>query len=417
MPTLVLSSRDQGGDAARGGDAAYRGVADDEQHVDVARGAAREVLEAGLVVDDHPGVAVGDGVDDGAQHVVGGAVAAGPLGPAHGQQVDADALDDARVDLVVEQVALGDAGLEQVGARLLAGLLADVADGLLERQVEYRVEVAGRVGVDGQDGAGLALRQAADEQPGERGLAGAALAGDGDGGRHCCGPPFMWSPAGRPSRCRASRATAATLGKPAEVGVRQEERRRVLVHEAVVGAQLEVGHLGGHVEDVVAHAHAQQRRVGALGAGVAEELEALHRLVGQQADADGLLDVDVLAEGAADEDLLHVGEVDADAAAQHLEARVDRRLGADQAADVRLGEGDVVARRRLRRRGTRRTRARRRARACARVGASRSRCPDLSRRPVTKSSPSRSMRPLPQMPTAGASSTVRKVGSQVSSSM
>ena len=87
---------------------------------------------------------------------------------------------------------------------------------------------------------------------------------------------------------------------------------------------------------------AQQRRVGALGAGVAEEVEALHRQVGQQADADGLLDVEVLAEGAADEDLLHVGEVDADAAAEHLEAGVDRRLGADQAADVRLGEDDVV---------------------------------------------------------------------------
>ena len=123
-------------------------------------------------------------VDDGAQHVVGGAVAARAFRPAHGQQVDAVALHDAAVDLVVEQVALGDARLEQVGARLLAGLLAHVADRLLERQVEDHVEVAGRVGVDGQDRAGLGRRQAADEQAGERRLAGAALAGDGDGDGH-----------------------------------------------------------------------------------------------------------------------------------------------------------------------------------------------------------------------------------------
>ena len=335
LADLGVELREQRGDAAGCGDAAHGRVADDEQHVHVPCRAPREVLEAGLVVDDHPRVAVGDGVDDGAQHVVGGAVAAGALGTAHGQQIDADALDDARVDLVVEQVALGDAGLEKVGARLLAGLLADVADRLLERQVEHRVQVAGRVGVDGQDRPGFALRQTADEQAGQRRLAGAALAGDGDRGGHCVGLRLMWLvPRGRPGRRRASCERRLHAREAAEVGVRQEERRRVLVHEAVVGAQFEVGHLGGHVEHVVADVDAQQRRVGALGAGVAEEVEALHRLVGQQADADGLLDVDVLAEGAADEDLLHVGEVDADAVAQHLEAGVDRRLGAQQTGDV-----------------------------------------------------------------------------------
>ena len=95
--------------------------------------------------------------------------------------------------------------------------------------------------------------------------------------------------------------------------MRQEERRGVLVHEAVVGAQLEVGHLGGDVDARRRAVGAEQRGVGAVRAGVAEEVEPLDRQVGQQADADRLLDVEVLAEGAADEDLLDVGEVDADA--------------------------------------------------------------------------------------------------------
>src|SRR5665648_424905 len=212
LADLGVKLRQKGGDAPRRGNATHRGVADDEQQVDVAGGAARQVLEAGLVVDHHPRVAVGDAVDDGAQHVVGGAVAAGPLGPAHGQQVDADALDDAGVDLVVQDVALGDPCLEQVGACLLAGLLADVADRFLERQVEHRVEVAGRVGVDSQDRPGLALRQAADQQPGQGRLAGAALAGDGNRGGHWVGLRLMSSPAWRPDRRRAWRAPGARWG-------------------------------------------------------------------------------------------------------------------------------------------------------------------------------------------------------------
>ena len=44
-------------------------------------------------------------------------------------------------------------------------------------------------------------------------------------------------------------------------------------------------------------------------------------------------------------------EVDADAVAEHLEAGVDGRLGADQAVDVGLGEGDVAHRAALARPG------------------------------------------------------------------
>ena len=86
----------------------------------------------------------------------------------------------------------------------------------------------------------------------------------------------------------------------------------------------------------------QQGDVGAEGAGVAQEPEALDGQVGQQTDLDGLLDVDVLAERPADEELLDVGDVDPDAAAQHGETGVHGRLGAQQAVDVGLGQDDVA---------------------------------------------------------------------------
>src|SRR5665648_1304835 len=60
LADLGVKLRQKGGDAPRRGNATHRGVADDEQQVDVAGGAARQVLEAGLVVDHHPRVAVGD---------------------------------------------------------------------------------------------------------------------------------------------------------------------------------------------------------------------------------------------------------------------------------------------------------------------------------------------------------------------
>jgi hypothetical protein len=60
-------------------------------------------------------------------------------------------------------------------------------------------------------------------------------------------------------------------------------------------------------------------------------VEALDRQVGQQTDLDRLLDVEVLAEGAADQELFYVGQLDADAAAEHREAGVHGGLGAQQA--------------------------------------------------------------------------------------
>ena len=228
---------DQVDDPAGGRQAAHRRVAHDEQQIHVAGGAPREVLEAGLVVDHDPGVARGDAVDDGAQHGVRRAVAARSLGAAHRQQVEAGALDHVGVDLVVQQVGLGHTGIEQVGARLFRGVLADVPDGTLQGQPQDVVQVAGRIGVDGEHGAGLQRRQAAHEQAGDRRLAGAALACDRDGGRHRFTPPGC--PRGGRRAPRAAPSPSGTCrGRCAA-----EEGRGVLVDEGVVGRKLEVGHL------------------------------------------------------------------------------------------------------------------------------------------------------------------------------
>jgi len=130
--------------------------------------------------------------------------------------------------------------------------------------------------------------------------------------------------------------------KGIEVGVRQEERRGVLVHERVVGRQLQVGHAPRDLAYLAARIDGQQGDVGAEGAGVAQEPEALDGQVGQQTDLDGLLDVDELAERSADQELLDVGDVDPDAAAQHGETGVHGRLRAQQAVDVGLGQDDVA---------------------------------------------------------------------------
>ena len=83
-------------------------------------------------------------------------------------------------------------------------------------------------------------------------------------------------------------------------------------------------------------------RVGAQDAGVAEEAEALGRQVGQQADVDGLLDVDVLAEGAADE----ICSTSARSTPTLRQRRRSRRRWPPWRASgcrCRLGEHDVVS--------------------------------------------------------------------------
>ena len=81
----------------------------------------------------------------------------------------------------------------------------------------------------------------------------------------------------------------------------QKERFGELVHKGIVSRQLQVGHLAGDVHHILAHAGAHESRIGAQGRGVAQILEAFPGHVRQQPDLDGLLHVDVLAEGATEQ--------------------------------------------------------------------------------------------------------------------
>jgi len=151
------------------------------------------VLHAGLVVDDHVGVVAAEAVDHLAQVVVDGAVAAGAFRAAHGDQVDAVAFGQRRADLAIQVVALVQAAGQRAHGRaagcqrlldLGQHVLADVAHRPFQRQAEDHVEVAGGIGVDGQDGAGLGLNQILDHHGGDGGLADSALAGESDGSGH-----------------------------------------------------------------------------------------------------------------------------------------------------------------------------------------------------------------------------------------
>ena len=151
-----------------------------------------------------------------------------------------------------------------------------------------------------------------------------------------------------------------------------------------------------------------ERQIGSLHRGIAQVGEPLPRHIGQEADLDGLLDVDVLAKGSADEHPLDIGDGQAHALSKHGDAGIDGRLGAEQVLDVGLGEHDVAAGRRPypqpRRRRTRAPPRSARTLGCVRRPAIR---PLLSMTPVTNISPRSEIMPEPQMPRGGASPMVR----------
>lgn len=76
------------------------------------------------------------------------------------------------------------AALRQRGLDLLEHILADVSDRPFQVEAKHHVEIGRWVGVNGQDAAGLILRQIFDNHSGDSGLAYAALACECDGGGH-----------------------------------------------------------------------------------------------------------------------------------------------------------------------------------------------------------------------------------------
>src|SRR3990172_475385 len=126
-------------------------------------------------------------------------------------------------------------------------------------------------------------------------------------------------------------------GEAGDLGVWKEERGGEAIIERVVGGQLKISHATGDLRQLTAGLARKQAHVGALDGRIAQEHETIPGEVRQQSDLNGLLDVDVLAEGSPDQDALDTAQVDPNAVGQDTEPSENGRLGPHQIADVDLG--------------------------------------------------------------------------------
>ena len=144
---------------------------------DLVEHAAGDLLNAGLAVDDDVVKVAGEHADDFLQIGVDGAVAAGSLGTADGEEGEAFALDH-RVENAEARLVEDLDGLTVLAA--LARLDDGVAD-IVERVVDLDAQRGRKtdrgVGVDGEDAlAGMRGNQMANNGAAQAGLAHAALA-------------------------------------------------------------------------------------------------------------------------------------------------------------------------------------------------------------------------------------------------
>ncbi len=156
------------------------------------------MFHARFVVDNDIAVALADAIDDGAQIVIDGAVAAGALAAAHCDQIEACPFRDGRANLVVQVVAFVHA-TRQTAHRRAAGcqrlldlfqhVFPDVANGPVQVEAKYHVEIAARIGVNRQNRARLGLGEIFDHHCGDSGFAHTAFPGQGNRCRHGGNPP------------------------------------------------------------------------------------------------------------------------------------------------------------------------------------------------------------------------------------
>ena len=148
---------------------------------DLLHDAAADLLDAGLAVNDHVVKVIGEHADDFLEVGVDRAVTPGRLRTADGQKGEAVALDHGVKDAEARLVEHLN-GLPVLAAlRGLDDFVADVVDRVLDVHAQRRGQAHGRVCVDGEDAlAGEGLHQLADDRRTQRGLADAALTGNGD---------------------------------------------------------------------------------------------------------------------------------------------------------------------------------------------------------------------------------------------
>lgn len=126
--------------------------------------------------------------------------------------------------------------------------------------------------------------------------------------------------------------------------MRQKQRRRVFVHVFRLHAQIEVCDFRRQFVLFLPVPFRNQRHIRARQRRIADEFELLLRQRGHKADRPRAVGVEVAAEAAGDVHGTEVAEVHADLAEHHAAGREDRSLGADDVADVVLGDVDVAAR-------------------------------------------------------------------------
>ena len=156
-------------------------VGDEDQVRDLLHDAAADLLDAGLAVDDHIVKVVGEHADDLLKVGVDRAVASGGLRTADGKEGKAVTLDHGVEDAEARLVEHLDGLAVLAALRGLDHFIADVVDGVLDVHAQRRGQAHSRVCVDGEDAlAGEGLHELAHDRRAQRGLADAALTGNGN---------------------------------------------------------------------------------------------------------------------------------------------------------------------------------------------------------------------------------------------
>ncbi len=122
--------------------------------------------------------------------------------------------------------------------------------------------------------------------------------------------------------------------------MRQKERSYEFVHEFRMHAQFYVGHAVCDLLSPVKGVDGEKGKPGPRKGAVPYKADSLLGDVGQKADEDRLLDIEMSAKTPGDKDSLEVSEIHLEGFEQHPHSRKYRPLALDEIADVILRDYD-----------------------------------------------------------------------------